>query len=205
MAIIKFMCGMRLDSPSPQSFSMCVDQQMMATSLPKSGIAQTRYSVHIADIKTPIFDAFSKNLVLSLSKFSKIIKLRQKTRVASKWLNSLRDAISNTSNFLKGSGQQPLTQASFCKNVYAGSYYLDKRVRMLVPRIINMISRMDTCQLEWENLPENEKTKRLQFQKTTYCRRSISPSTSCQKVSTQTNKYHQGCHCSSHMICSRFW
>ena len=100
MAIMKFMCGMRLDSPSPQSFPMCVDQQMMATYLPKNGIAQTCYSVHIADIKMPIFDAFSKNHVLSLFKFSKIIKLQQKTRVALKWLNSLRDVISNTNNFL---------------------------------------------------------------------------------------------------------
>ena len=148
MAIMKLMSGLQLDSPSPQSFSMCADQQKMPTSLPERGTAQTLYLVHIADIKTPIIDAFSKSHVLALKRFSKIIKLRQKTRVESKWLNSLRDAISNTNNFLKGSGQEPLTQASFCKNVYAGSYYLDKRVRMLFPRIINMISHMDTCQKE---------------------------------------------------------
>ena len=177
----------------------------MATSLPKLGIAQTCYSVYIADIKMLIIDTFSKNYVTSLSKFSEIIKLRQKTRVASKWLNSLRDLISNTNNFLKGSDQQPLTQASSCKNVYAGSYYLDKRVRMLVPRIIDMIIHIDTCQLQRKNLTKNKKIKRLQFQKITYCWRSISPSTSCQKISTQTNKYHQECHLSSLMICSRIW
>ena len=53
--------------------------------------------------------------------------------------------------------------------------------------------------------PRTRKTKRLQFQKTTNCLRSISPSTSCQKISTQTNNYHQECHCSSHMICLRLW
>ena len=100
---------------------------------------------------------------MSLKRYSEIINLRQKTRVASKWLNSLRDVISNTNNFLKGSGQQPLTQASFCKNVYAGSYYIDKRVRMLVPRIIDMISHMDTCQLEWENIPKNKKNQALKI------------------------------------------
>ena len=32
---------------------------------------------------------------------------------------------------------------------------------MLVPRIIDMISHMDTCQLEWENLRKNEKNQAL--------------------------------------------
>ena len=120
----------------------------MPKSLPEHGFAQTCYSVNIADIKMPTSDMFSKVHVNALKKFSKIIKLRQKTRVVLKWLNSLRDVISNVDNFLKGSGQKPLTQASFSSNIYAGAYLLDKRVRMLVPRIIDMISHIETCQLE---------------------------------------------------------
>ena len=103
--------------------------------------------------------------VLALKRFSKIIKLRQKTRVASKWLNSLRNIISNVDKLLRGIGQQLLTQASFCRNVYAGSYYLDKRVRMLVPRIIDMISHMDTCQLDWKISQRTRKSKRSKYQK----------------------------------------
>ena len=96
---------------------------------------------------------------MALKRFSKIIKMRQKTRVVLEWLNGLRNVISNVDNLLKGSGQQPLTQESFCKNVYAGAYYLDKRVRMLVPRIIYMISHMDTCQLKWKIFWRARETK----------------------------------------------
>ena len=155
------MSGLNINSSSPQSLPTCVDQQEMPISLPKQGFAQTCYSVHITDIKMHTSDTFSKVHVNTLKKFSNIIKLQQKTRVVSKWLNSLRDAISNVDNFLKGSGQKPLTQASFCSNVYAGAYLLDKRVRILVPRIINMISHMDTCQSEWKELLETEKNQTL--------------------------------------------
>ena len=99
----------------------------MPKSLPEHGFAQTCYSVHIADIKMPTSDTFLKVHVNALKKFSKIIKWQQKTRVVLKWLNSLRDVISNTDNLLRGSGQKPLTQASFCSNIYAGANYLDKR------------------------------------------------------------------------------
>ena len=128
-------------------------------SLPEHGFAQTCYSVHIADIKMPTSNAYAKKHVLALKRFSEIIKMRQKTIVVLKWLNSLKNVISNVDNLLKGSGQQPLTQASFCKNVYVGAYYLDKRVRMLVPRIIYMISHMDTCQLKWKRFWRARETK----------------------------------------------
>ena len=99
MAIMKYMSGLNIDSFSPHSLPTCVDQQEMPISLPEHGFAQTCYSVHISDIKIPSSDLFSKEHVNELYKFSKMIKMRQKTRVVSKWLNSLRDIISNANNF----------------------------------------------------------------------------------------------------------
>ena len=78
MAIMNFMSGLRLNSSSPQSLPMCIDQQMMPTSLPKRKIAKTCYSVQIAKIKMLIIDALSKKHALALKRFRKIIKLRQK-------------------------------------------------------------------------------------------------------------------------------
>ena len=86
MTIMKFMSGLQLNSLSPQYLSMCNNQQKMPKSLPQQGFAQTCYSIHIADIKMPIA-AFAKYDVSALSNFSEIIKMRQKTRVVSKWLN----------------------------------------------------------------------------------------------------------------------
>ena len=161
MAIIKFMSGLWLDSSSLQSLPMSVNQEGMPTSLPKQGFAQTCYPVHIADIKMPIA-AFSKDEVLAPKRFSKIIKMRQKTRVALKWLNSLRNVLSNVENLLNSSAEEPLTQASFLKNFYTGIYYLDKRVRMLVPRIIKMIQHMETCQENGKNYWKLRKVKHLE-------------------------------------------
>ena len=155
------MSSLNIDSSLPQSLSTCVDQQELPTSLPEYGFLQTCYSLHIADIKIPSSDSFSKEHVNALYNFSKIIKTRQNARVVLKWLNSFRDVISNVDNFLRDSNQEPLTQASFCKNVYAGAYYLDKRVRMIVPRIINMISHIDTCQADWKELLDTKKNQAL--------------------------------------------
>ena len=160
MATMKFMSGLQLDSLSPQSLPMCNNQQIIPKSLPQQGFAQTCYPIYIAGIKMPIA-AFSKDEVSALSNFSKIIKMRQKTRVVLKWLNSLKVVLSNVENMFNSSTEEPLTQASFCKDIYAGVYYLDKRVRMLVLRIIKMIQHMKTCQEEWKDVSECKKIQAL--------------------------------------------
>ena len=105
--------------------------------------------------------AFAKDDVSALSNFSKIIKIRQKTRVVSKWLNSLRVVLSNVENIFNSSTEEPLTQTSFCKDIYANVYYRDKRVSMLVPRIIKMIQHMETCQDGWKDVLECKKSQAL--------------------------------------------
>ena len=60
--------------------------------------------------------------------------------------------------YFNSSTEKPLTQASFCKNIYAGVYYHDKKVRMLALEII--LPKTDSGQvgpvvlkfLEWGKL-----------------------------------------------------
>ena len=74
----------------------------------------------------------------------------------------MRFVLSNVENIFNASTDEPLTQASFCKDIYAGVYYLDKRVRMLVPPIIKMIQHMETCQEKRKKVLESKKVKHLE-------------------------------------------